>query len=391
MLDWTKIDNEKTFQRLVNHLFALECNSPGSIPSSPYIGADDGLDYYYEGDYEGLKGKWSIQSKWTLKSFKSAASYLTGQIKEELKKAQSDKVNHLRIATNAELRVDQVRKLGKLNDGKVDTLEIWHRENLTIRIERQPFLIHYFFDQPQYPKFVPWNIYFADKEKHLLEISANQIPVFEHYINDVKKFIKSDSSNILLIHSPGGYGKTHLLREIAKIAHETDPERQPWLVKPYQRKMEDAIQDEIFSGRKYLLIFDDADRALDEIKPLLSICNSDNVKVILALRTSGLNYIRNIISDLRCEETYEEISISNWSKNDLISLLRISAGQKEVHHEEAIATVYSNPFLIVWIGRQIKEEPDIDYKTLKEKLISETGIFDKKWLLEKLNEIYSKN
>lgn len=41
MLNWEGIDNEKVFQRLVNHLFALECNSPGFIPSSPYIRADE--------------------------------------------------------------------------------------------------------------------------------------------------------------------------------------------------------------------------------------------------------------------------------------------------------------------------------------------------------------
>jgi len=62
MLDWSRIDNEKTFQRLVNHLFALECNSPGFIPSSAYIGADGGWDGRYDGHYppEGESGLWSI-------------------------------------------------------------------------------------------------------------------------------------------------------------------------------------------------------------------------------------------------------------------------------------------------------------------------------------------
>lgn len=370
MLDWSKIDNWPRFQRLVNHLFALECNSPGFIPSNPYIGADGGWDGYYEGEYEGIEGIWSIQSKWTSKSGKEAVIDLKPRIREEFADAQKNKVNHLRIATNADLNVDQVKELRDLGEWQNFSLKVWAREDLERRIELQPFLRYYFFGQSQYPKFVPWNIYFSDKEKHLLEISDSQISKFGHYINDAKKFIMSDSSSILLIHSPGGYGKTHLLREIAKIAHKTDLDRQPWLVKPYQRKMEDAIRDEIIFGRKYLLIFDDADRALDEIKPLLSFCNDGDVKVILALRTSGLNYIRNIISDLRCEGNYEEMSISNWSKDDLISLLRISAGQKKVDHEEVIAIRYNNPFLIVWIGKQVKGKPDIDFKTLKEKLIN---------------------
>ena len=48
-LDWSKIDNDKIFQRMVNHLFALECNSPGFIPSSPYAGADGVWDGRHDG------------------------------------------------------------------------------------------------------------------------------------------------------------------------------------------------------------------------------------------------------------------------------------------------------------------------------------------------------
>ena len=66
MLDWSKIDNEKKFQRLVNHLFFLECPSSfGFDPFSPYIGRDGGWDGKYEGLYpsEGLSGIYCIQAK----------------------------------------------------------------------------------------------------------------------------------------------------------------------------------------------------------------------------------------------------------------------------------------------------------------------------------------
>ena len=123
MLNWEKIDNEKTFQRLVNHLFALECNSPGFIPSSPYIGADGAWDGYYNGDYDLEKqaGIWSIQSKWTTKSFKEAIPHLKKEIKKELKNAKKKGVQHLRIATNAELKAEQVIELERLNSGEVET------------------------------------------------------------------------------------------------------------------------------------------------------------------------------------------------------------------------------------------------------------------------------
>jgi hypothetical protein len=225
MLNWEKIDNEKTFQRLVNHLFALECNSPGFIPSSPYMGADGGWDGYYKGYYsnEGIDSLWSIQAKWTKKSFKDAVSSLRPQIKDELKKAKDKKVDHLRIATNAELKVEQVIELEEVNQSDVNTLKIWHREELTRRVELQPYLTYMFFRLPQYPKFVPRNSYFNEVEKSLLS-EREQIPIFNDYLDEVRRFIRSQTQNILLIHSPGGYGKSHLLREISKIVHTTDSE-----------------------------------------------------------------------------------------------------------------------------------------------------------------------
>ncbi len=375
MLDWNKIDNDKSFQRIVNHLFALECNSPGFIPSSPYIGADGSWDGYYNDyyAYEGKDGVWSIQAKWTTKSLKDAVSSLKPRIKKELQKAKNNNVDHLRIATNAELTVDQVRELEGLNEGEVTTLKIWHREELTRRIELQPFLRGYFFGLPQHPKFVPGDIYFSESEKFLLPISATKIPRFEDYLDKVRLFILSKTNNILIIHSPGGYGKSHLLREIAQIAHRVDSERQPWMIRAGQRKMEDAIQDEIIARRKYLLIFDDADRFSDEIEPLLALCKheSDFLKVILTSRTSGLQPIYTVIKKLRCEELGDEMNISSWSKDDLIQLLRMVTGQEKVEDEEIIATVYPNPFLIVWIGKQIKNEPTLDLKKVKEKFVDD--------------------
>ncbi|MBU7028783.1 MAG: hypothetical protein HXS48_17750 [Theionarchaea archaeon] len=375
MLNWDKIDNYHILQRLVNHLFALECNSPGFIPSSPYIGADGAWDGYYKGyyDYEKQDGLWSIQSKWTKKSHKDAFDHLKKEIKKELQKAKKKNVDHLRIATNAELKVDHIIELEKLNNGEVVSLRVWHREELERRIDLQPYLRYRFFGFPQYPKFVLSNEYFDKIEEHLLPVSASKIIKFNDYIKKIKLFLLSKNQYILLIHSPGGYGKSHLLREIAQITHQTDRERQAWMIWAGRREMRDAFQDEIVEGRKYLLVFDDADRCLEEIKPLFSIVRSrgGSVKVILALRTSGFEYIYDKISDLRLEEYYDEMKILDWSKDDLVRLLRLAAGKGEIEDEDTIATLYPNPYLIVQIGRILKKDPSVDFEKIKEKIANE--------------------
>lgn len=391
-IDWSKISDEKTFQRLVNHLFALECNSPGFIPSSPYIGADGGWDGYYDGLYpkEKKEGIYSIQSKWTTKNFEDAFEKLRKDIKDELDKAQRNNVDYLRIVTNAKLRTEQILELESLNKRKIKDLRVWHRENLTMRIEKQPWLRYYFFDYPQHPLLTPCEYYFSKKgvESHLTSFPSIETNDFEKYISKAKQFI-SLGGKLLIIHSPGGYGKSHLLREIAQNAYQVDPARQVWLINVGFRDIKDAIQEEIFNDREYLLIFDDADRCFESVKPLLNFLRKGDVdvKLVLSLRSSGIYLLERLLEEIKCSEVTEKIRITEWKKDDLIKLLRATTGKSKVKNEESIAVYYPNPYIIVWIGSQLKGKPIDDICLLKKRFIEDVnyearqclkGIIDKK-------------
>jgi len=389
-IDWSKISDEKTFQRLINHLFALECNSPGFIPSSPYIGADGGLDGYYNRfyPYEKKKGIYSIQSKWTTKNFNDAFKKLRIDIKEELNKAQRNNVDYLRIATNAKLRTEQILELEGLNEKEVKNLKVWHRENLTMRIEKQPWLRYYFFDSPQHPLLTPYEHYFSKVEPFLASFPSVETDDFEKYITNIKKFISSNNK-LFIIHSPGGYGKSHLLREIAQNAYQIDCTRQTWLVNAGSREVKDAIQEEFFNDRKYLLIFDDADRCFESVKTLLAFLRKGDVdiKLILSLRSSGIYLLQKLLEETKCREITEEIKIVKWKRDDLIKLLRATTGENKVKDEEYIAVYYPNPYIIVWIGNRLKGKPIVDISKLKKRFIDDVnydvrqclkGIIDKK-------------
>ncbi|MBA7497925.1 hypothetical protein ES704_00659 [subsurface metagenome] len=378
-INWDKISDEKTFQRLVNHLFALECNSPGFIPSSPYIGADGGWDGYYNGLYglypkEKKEGIYSIQSKWTTKNLKGAVKILKPQIKKELDKAQKNEVEYLKIATNAKLKTKHILELESLNEKKVKDLKIWHRENLTIRIEKQPWLRYYFFDYPQHPLLTPYENYFSTVEPFLASFPSIETNDFEKYMTKIKQFISSNNK-LLLIHSPGGYGKSHLLREIAQNAYQIDYTRQTWLVNAGYRDIKDAIQDEFFNDRRYLLIYDDADRYFESesVKPLLDFLRKGDVdiKLILSLRSSGIYLLQRLLEESKRSEITEEIKIVEWKRDDLIKLLRATAGKSKVKDEESIAVYYPNPYIIVWIGSQLKGKAISDISKLKEKFVGD--------------------
>ncbi len=352
MLDWSLIDNDKTFQRLINHLFALECNSPGFIPSSPYIGADGGWDGLFKGSYEGLKGSFSIQAKWTKKNFKPAMASLDQDVKKEIEKAVRNRDEHLRIATNAELRPNQVARLQNLKPPALKTVYVWHRENLTIRIEKQSFLLHHFFGKPQFPSFVPCNLYMRDIESKLLPIPmVGRANDFKR----VKKALSSDNSRLVIVHAPGGHGKSHFLKDLCKKVNKAYKSRQPWFVRPGIRKLSDSIEHELVAGTRYVLFLDDADRSLEDVKTLVSHLRfNKSIKAVMSTRSAGLSLITKSLSIQRFEE-YSIHQLPRLPEKSLERLLCAAAGKRSVHRSlEIVQGLNSNPHLIVQYGRRIK-------------------------------------
>ena len=135
-LDWTQIQDDKTFQRLINDLFAIEVGKPGFYASSPFIGADGGWDGRFDFPYNGFTGLTSVQSKYTNQNHTGAMGFLkqglsgSGAKIGELQKAHDNGVKNLYYCTNAELNVENANELVALNTEQVDNIVIYYRENL---------------------------------------------------------------------------------------------------------------------------------------------------------------------------------------------------------------------------------------------------------------------
>lgn len=369
-LDWKKINNDKDFQRLVNDLFALEINNPSFLSSSPEIGKDSGWDGRYEGFFMNLNGIWSFQAKWTKHDLNKAFKYLQGELKRELEKAKKNGVKYLLFATNADLRVgtdDHVGKLEKLNKDNqyVEHLFVWPKANLESRIIQYPWLRHYYFDDCQKPMFVPPQI-FAETEPLL---SGGLIDRDEE-TKKIKDFILGHESNILIIHSAGGYGKTHFITEVGKMCNVFNPSIQAWFCRPYIRDVNDAVNDELNHQKDYLIFLDDAERYLDDAKKLIAHARTyspGKLKVILSCRTSGKGIVENLASSQRIDK-YSVLELSQISEKGLIEILTRSAGSKPINHPDRIVKeLNGNLFLIVTTGKLIKGG-EIDPKLIKKQI-----------------------
>lgn len=380
MLDWSKIDNDKTFQRLVSHLISLECHTPGFLPSSPYIGADGGYDAYVDNyPEENLSGNICIQSKFTKHSLKKAYEYLRGEVKKELDKAKGNNISHVVLVTNAELKVGYIKDLVALNHYKEISLWIWDREKLTIKIEKQPFLRSYFFNSPAITLFVPASIYFEEVEKNLIDLDGGplqDIKTIKGKFDELISFLKNEKMKIFVIHAPGGYGKSHFLRELPIKTKNASVDREIWFIRDGIRDIREAFNDEIGvresveEKHKYIFVLDDADRA-DDIKDILFCITKSGIdaKIVISLRTAGILALEDALVSAKCRDVAVLTSIPQWSNDELKMLLRAAAQKAKVNDEDEIIRRYPNPFFIVRIGLNIRGKSDYDFQLTKQAIL----------------------
>lgn len=355
-LDWKKINNDKDFQRLVNDLFALEINHPSFLSSNPEIGADGGWDGRYSGKYMQLEGIWNFQAKWTKHNLNEAYKQLREELKKELEKAKKNKVQFLLLATNADLKVgtdDHIGKLEKLNKNKkyVEKLFIWPRANLESKIVKYSFLRNLYFGDPQEPMFVPPQAYIKS-ESSLCDVFVGR----DKELTDFKTIINDEKANLYILHTGGGYGKTHFIIELAKKINNLLPNFLTWFCRPGIRDINEAI-NELDHDKDNIIFLDDAERYLEDAKKIISHTKTfspGNLKIILSCRTSGKEILKNL-ADIQRIDSYNEFELPQLPDDELIKILIHTAETKTIKHPERIVKeLNGNLYLIVTTGKLIK-------------------------------------
>ena len=378
-LEWEKITNDKDFQRLINDVFSQEINKPGFIPSSPYIGADNGWDGRYRGDYLGIDGLWSFQAKFTKKNLEEAFKELEPILKKELQKAKENKVDNLVFITNADLRDGEegghgrrsahIMELEKRNKGQVKNLYVWHRENLELLINRWSWIRYNYFQISQYPKFVPSEEYFSKIEKDLLQ--KDFIKRDEEF-KILSKLIEDKNHKAIILHAPGGCGKSHFLKSFTNFYYKNNNKKQILFLRHSSGDFIQSLDNDLNDNREYVLVFDDAERYMDECSKAVGLIKSfslEKIKIILACRSSGKNLILSELDKHEIKPSeYNIHRINDPSEKELEFMLNSIVGKEIEKANQIIKTLNKNLYLITTTGKLIKKESNIDPNDIKNKL-----------------------
>jgi hypothetical protein len=202
--------------------------------------------------------------------------------------------------------------------------------------------------------------YFESFEPHLADITSNK---FKNYKSSFTDFIQSNNK-IFEIYAVGGNGKSHLLKYFASIETEYIP-----LIFTKQINIEEDLK-KLDSSKKYLFIFDDIDRFLDQpiLLNLLSYTiNNENIKLILSYRTASKNVIKTIFRRYNQIESQELEVI--WEQNEIESLIHSLLPDLEKEKITRLAyTFNNNPYLITQAIRGDVET----IKAFSQKIVDDT-------------------
>ncbi|WP_117161407.1 hypothetical protein [Paraliobacillus sp. X-1268] len=173
--------------------------------------------------------------------------------------------------------------------------------------------------------------------------------------SDVKRVIDNiNVSDIVLIDSFRGFGKTETLKNVSISKGIGNLFDSIMVMRHGVRNIVDSLQSEFFQEKRYLIIVDDSELCMSEIKELFNFMKSVGVfsKIIMSAQTYSIDNIKSIILKAGLMNNMVQVSLNNWEKEDYIDLLRMVAQVPEYLDEDIIVAKYPSPILIKWIGEK---------------------------------------
>lgn len=375
---WARIDTWQQLQRLLNDLVFYESQGQGILPSSPHIGADGGWDGKFVGTLFGHDGVHMLQAKYHRGTPASAASALRAELPSEIAKAIAKGADHLILATNAELTVDQATDLEAMDRGSLHSLTIWYRARLTQYLERHPAILFKYFQIGHDSFLVIPAEYFRRHEQHL-----NLTSLRGEAIDRIVDGITRDPQGLQLVHGRGGSGKSHLLRLIADRLSRR-PRTIVRIITGTRQSLAQDVEDDLGTtdSERVVLLLDDAERyptsVLTELANL--VLHHSRYVGVVTCRSAAAESCRTMMGlsgRSALPTTYE---VPPLSDHDLITLIRQYAPTRypEDHLvRAAMRQFHRTPYLIrLWAeaherGGLSREAVGREYAIIVQRLVAD--------------------
>jgi hypothetical protein len=386
-INWNNYDHFE-FTAFCNALLTFEVSKNVKPFSAP--GRDGGIDASYDGEYNGLNGRWRFQFKFHKVARKQGFYLLKSELSAEITNLKGE--DFFVLLTNVELLPQEHQEL-------IDVFEkekgpyasngrfmLWDGAKLQTLLFGHPLLKLWIDEGFETAQLQDYKLYFRkglDATGFVPYTLSNEFIGRDSKLSELDSFLRSAQS-LALVQGEAGIGKTRFVIEFFKqrVNPFTD-----WnaLVLATKNIDFDRLNKALSSKKKYIILIDDAHSyQANEIADLKRLCDLANGRIKLVLTVRSLE----ASSSLRQIKEYDhedivKIDLSRLERQETQDAFEpYIAGTKYWHHiAELLNISYGRPILIVAILKAILE------KTAIEK-IRETD-FLKNYVTNYFNEFHS--
>lgn len=393
-----KAINQAVFQNLINHLLHLEGNkyigAPGAVVGKEKTSKGTPDSFYFD-DEKYIFVECTTKEK--LGNSNSFLDKLSSDVEhcfnEVDTKISSDKIKKVILACTEKISTNEHNFLNtKVKSYNSDTkFEILNIQNLPFRILDIPKLAEDYLNI----QIIKGDIFTL--EQFLFKTTKGLQPSLRNeFIGREEELKKSTEAlrlhEILLLSGGAGVGKSKLA---VKILEELSKENYiPIVIQSSAVSLWDDYKHLFLPKRKYIILFDDANKSITNLNYLLS--KLDVAKVYSAkLIITSRDYVKKQVSFALNNHTYKEISISEF-KDEAIEKIIVSAlPNLENHHgikQKIIQLAKGNARVALMATYSVTPDsennylnsPVLLYEKYFKKITEDIGIFNSPIILQSL-------
>lgn len=394
-----KAINQASFQNLINHLLHLQGNKFISAPGS-VVGKEKTSKGTPDSSFKINVDKYIFVECTTQEKLGASKTFfnkLSKDIdhcfKEELTGVHKENIEKVILACNEKISVNEHKKLNdKIKSINVDTeFEIFNIQNLPLLLYDYPKLLEEYLNI----QILKGQIYTIDQflsktEKGLQPSLTNEFIAREEELNSCNDALKK--YDILLLSGGAGVGKSKLAIKILEGFSKDD--YIPIVIQSSGVSLWDDYQHLFSIGKKHIILFDDANNAITNLKYLLNKLEdskSYSVKLIITSR----DYVKkNIIT---CLENYPftEINITEFKDEEIQKIIESKLPNLRNHNDitrKIIDLAKGNARISLMATNSVTpnaetnylNNPVLLYEKYFRKISKEIGIFDDHTILKSL-------
>lgn len=333
-VDWSRLNDGAIFQSLVSELFLGLVGWLDYRPG-PAQGPDQGWDGYYEGAWPfldgGLRGVWMVECKhYKTDPLKRLKADLRGSARKPslLANAVSRGADLFLLVTSARLdQADQrtLEALGRGFDG-LRAVRVLSRVALEPLIRCRPWLLQSYFGHgpSALVSLGRWNPRIPLPDVVPLQRRSDLATRLKAAI------AAGPSPRAVVLHGPGGSGKTRLLRESLTLSNPSWSDGRETLALQTGARGHEAAshlhavyQGAVDKGR-YLIVVDDANESFEErAGPLATLVSNEAIDAVLLLatRTGHHERLSTLLSSSGMSEL-SEVALDDVAADERLEWLR---------------------------------------------------------------------